>query len=127
MKNLAGPYKRQQAKMLKRRAPATPDFKAQNAALRDSAKKVTALRQRIRELRARNKRLRAESSGRKSCICPKCSSKIISLRYDDSADECLRENRACEAGEHLHFYCCECGYDWCGPIEPPSDEIKSDD
>jgi hypothetical protein len=123
MTNLARPHKHQQANMKKRPAPARTDSKARNAALRNSAKEMVDLRRRIRELQARYKQLGAQSSGHKTRICPKCSGKILSLRYDRSADECLRENRACETGEHLHFYCCECSYDWCGPIEPP-DKLK---
>jgi hypothetical protein len=117
MKNLAGLHKRQQ----ERRAPARPGFKARKGAVRNWAKEMADLRRRIRELRTQIKRLRAESNGYKCRICPKCSGKVISLRYDRGRDECLRENRGCENGEHLHFCCRECGYDWCGPIEPPEE------
>jgi hypothetical protein len=117
MKNLAGLHKRQQ----ERRAPTRPGFKARKGAVRNSAKEMADLRRRIRELRIRYKQLGAQPSRHKSRICPKCSGKILTLRYDRSADECLRENRARDTGEHLHFYCAECSYDWCGPIEPPEE------
>ena len=58
--------------------------------------------------------------------CPKCGGKKIYIRYHHGLYG--PGNKGCNltdfntfAGEHLHFYCERCGYDW---IEKLNNEYK---
>ncbi len=47
--------------------------------------------------------------------CKKCGGTDIHIRYDRDRDDCTFFERAKKKGEHLHFYCRQCSFDWTGP------------
>ena len=44
--------------------------------------------------------------------CEKCGASEISKRYHSSSDMCHKDFFSKRSGEHLHYFCDECGYDW---------------
>lgn len=53
--------------------------------------------------------------------CEKCGNKDIATRYHLNSGKCLYEDLCRDfEGEHLHYHCRTCSYDWTGPVLPKS-------